>query len=72
MPARGEAGCALTNRLQAPDCKDWCMGAWSFLVVGALIGLALGVLVGVATDVPFAPEVGVGLGALIGWLLRRH
>jgi hypothetical protein len=47
------------------------MGAWGFLVVGALIGLVLGVLVSVATDVPFAPEVGVGLGALIGWLLRR-
>jgi hypothetical protein len=48
------------------------MAAWGFLVVGALIGLALGVLVGLATDVPFAPEVGLVLGALVGWLLRRR
>jgi hypothetical protein len=58
----------LVSRL--PTCKDWHMGATGFLVVGALIGLALGVLVSVATDVPFAPEVGLGVGALIGWLLR--
>jgi hypothetical protein len=48
------------------------MGSWGFLVVGALIGLALGVLVSLATDVPFAPEVGLGLGALLGWLSRRR
>jgi hypothetical protein len=47
------------------------MAAWGFLVGGALIGFALGVLVSVATDVPFAPEVGLGVGALVGWLLRR-
>jgi hypothetical protein len=47
------------------------MAAWGFLVVGALIGLALGVLVSLVTDVPFAPEVGLVLGALLGWLLRR-
>jgi hypothetical protein len=46
------------------------MGAIGLLVVGALIGLALGVLVSLATDVPFAPEVGLGVGALVGWLLR--
>jgi hypothetical protein len=48
------------------------MAAWGFLVVGALIGLALGVLVSLATDVPFAPEVGLVLGALLGWLSRRR
>jgi hypothetical protein len=48
------------------------MAAWGFLVVGALIGLALGVLVSLATDVPFAPEVGLVLGALVGWFLRRR
>jgi hypothetical protein len=47
------------------------MAAWGFLVAGALIGLAVGVLVSLATDVPFAPEVGLVLGALLGWLLRR-
>jgi hypothetical protein len=40
------------------------------LVVGAVIGLALGILVSVITDVPFAPEAGLLLGALAGWLSR--
>jgi hypothetical protein len=42
-----------------------------FVVVGAVAGLALGILVSVTTDVPFAPEVGLLLGALVGWFLRR-
>jgi large-conductance mechanosensitive channel len=46
-------------------------GTWFFLVVGAVIGLALGILVSVITDVPFAPELGLVLGALVGWLSRR-
>jgi hypothetical protein len=46
-------------------------GVWVLPVVGGVIGLALGVLVSVTTDVPFAPEVGLVLGALIGWLSRR-
>jgi hypothetical protein len=46
-------------------------GTWFFLVVGAVIGLALGILVSVTTDVPFAPEAGLVLGALVGWLSRR-
>jgi hypothetical protein len=41
------------------------------VVVGGVIGLALGILVSVATDVPFAPEAGLVLGALAGWLMRR-
>jgi hypothetical protein len=44
---------------------------WLFLVAGAVFGLALGVLVSVTTDVPLAPEAGLVLGALVGWLLRR-
>jgi hypothetical protein len=44
---------------------------WPFLVVGAAIGLALGILVSVATDVPLAPEAGLVFGALAGWLTRR-
>jgi len=40
-------------------------------VVGAVLGLALGVLVSVTTDVPLAPEVGLVLGAFVGWLSRR-
>ena len=39
--------------------------------VGALIGLALGVVVSLITELPLAPEVGVVLGALVGWLSSR-
>jgi len=46
-------------------------GTWFFLMVGAVIGLALGILVSVTTDVPVAPEAGLALGALVGWLSRR-
>jgi hypothetical protein len=41
------------------------------IAVGAVIGLALGIVVSLATDVPLAPEVGLLLGALAGWLARR-
>ena len=46
-------------------------GTWFFLGVGALIGVVLGILVSVTTDVPLAPEAGLILGALVGWLFRR-
>jgi hypothetical protein len=36
-----------------------------------LVGLALGILVSFTSDVPLAPEAGLVLGALAGWLLRR-
>jgi hypothetical protein len=45
-------------------------GTWLFVCVGAAIGLVLGIVVSVATDLPLAPEVGVLLGALAGWLVR--
>jgi hypothetical protein len=38
---------------------------------GAVIGLLLGIGIGVATDVPFAPEVGLIAGGLAAWLARR-
>jgi hypothetical protein len=41
------------------------------IVVGAVIGLALGILVSLITDVPLAPEVGLVLGVLGGWFARR-
>jgi hypothetical protein len=44
---------------------------WLRVVVGAVLGLALGILVSASTDLPFAPEVGLVLGALVGWLARR-
>jgi hypothetical protein len=42
------------------------------IVLGGVIGLALGILISVTTDVPLAPEAGLVLGALVGWLLRRE
>jgi hypothetical protein len=44
---------------------------WPFLVGGAGIGFVLGILVSIATDVPLAPEAGLVLGALAGWVVRR-
>jgi hypothetical protein len=45
-------------------------GTWFFVVAGAVVGLVLGIVVGVTTDVPLAPEAGLVLGALVGWLSR--
>ena len=42
-----------------------------FIAVGAGIGLVLGILVSIATVGPFAPEAGLVIGALAGWLVRR-
>jgi len=42
-----------------------------YLVVGAAIGLALGILVSFTTDVPFAPEAGLVIGLFVGWLSGR-
>ncbi len=42
------------------------------LGVGAAIGLLLGILVSVVTDVPLAPEAGLILGGLVGWLILRR
>ena len=47
------------------------MSTGAAIAVGAATGLALGILVSVTTDVPLAPEVGLVLGALVGWLSRR-
>jgi hypothetical protein len=46
-------------------------GPWLFLVAGAAIGLALGILVSITTDVPLAPEAGLLIGLVVGWLSRR-
>ena len=47
------------------------MSVGAAVALGALIGLALGILISVTTDLPLAPEVGVVLGALVGWLSAR-
>ena len=41
-------------------------------MVGAVIGLALGIVVSLTTDVPLAPEAGTVLGGLVGWLAPRQ
>jgi hypothetical protein len=51
--------------------REDARGTWFFVGVGALVGVVLGILVGVTTDVPLAPEAGLVLGAVVGWLFRR-
>lgn len=41
------------------------------IAIGVGAGFALGILVAVTTDIPLAPEIGIALGALVGWLLTR-
>ena len=48
------------------------MSVGAAIALGAIIGVALGIVVSVTTDVPFAPEAGLALGALLGWLSRRR
>jgi hypothetical protein len=37
------------------------------VLTGAVVGVAVGIVVSVTTDIPFAPEAGLLLGAVIGW-----
>jgi hypothetical protein len=48
------------------------MGIGPAIGIGAVAGLVLGILVSVATDLPLAPEVGLLLGVLAGWLVARR
>jgi hypothetical protein len=48
------------------------VGTGTAIALGAVLGVALGILVSVITDVPLAPEAGLVLGALAGWLSRRE
>ena len=48
------------------------MSVGAATAIGAVLGLALGILVGVSSDIPLAPEIGLVLGALVGWLSRRR
>jgi uncharacterized protein YqgC (DUF456 family) len=45
---------------------------WPFVAAGAGIGLVLGIFVSIATDIPLAPEGGLVIGALAGWLVRKQ
>jgi hypothetical protein len=48
------------------------MSTGAAIAIGAVVGLTLGILVSVTSDIPFAPEIGLVLGALVGWLSRRR
>ena len=48
------------------------MSVGAAIAIGAVAGLALGILVSVSSDIPFAPEIGLVLGAFVGWLARRR
>jgi hypothetical protein len=41
------------------------------IAIGAAIGVAVGIVVSVTTGVPLAPEAGLIVGGLLGWLSRR-
>ena len=41
------------------------------IAIGAALGLALGIIVSVTTGLPLAPEAGLVLGGVVGWLSRR-
>jgi hypothetical protein len=47
------------------------LSAGPAIAFGAFVGLVLGILVAIGTDLPLAPEVGLVLGALVGWLSSR-
>ena len=47
------------------------MSVGATVAVGAVLGLLLGIVVSVASDLPYAPEGGLVLGTLLGWLWRR-
>lgn len=51
--------------------RDARMSVPVAIAFGAVLGLALGIVVSVTTDIPLAPEAGLVLGALLGWLARR-
>ena len=48
------------------------MSVATAIALGAVLGLALGIVVSVTTDVPLAPEAGLVIGGLLGWLFRRR
>jgi hypothetical protein len=48
------------------------MSVGAAIAVGVIVGSALGIVVSLITDIPLAPEGGLLLGALGGWLSRRE
>lgn len=60
------------KRPRAANIHSTQMSVGAAIALGAVLGLALGIIVSATTDVPLAPEAGLVLGALLGWLSRRH
>ncbi len=48
------------------------MSTGATIALFAAAGLVLGIVVSLTTGVPLAPEAGLVLGALAGWLSRRE
>lgn len=48
------------------------MSIGAAVALGAIAGAAVGILVSLATDIPLAPEAGLVLGGLAGWLAGRN
>ena len=48
------------------------MSTGAAIGLGAVTGLVIGILVSITTDVPLAPEAGLVLGGLAGWLSHRN
>ena len=48
------------------------MSVGAAIALGAVLGLLLAIVVAVSTDIPLAPEAGLVLGGLVGWLARRE
>jgi hypothetical protein len=46
------------------------MSTGAAIAVGGGVGLVIGIVVSVTTDLPLAPEIGLILGLLGGWLIR--
>jgi hypothetical protein len=46
------------------------MSTGAAIAVGGGVGLVVGIVIAVATDLPLAPEGGLVVGLLAGWLLR--
>jgi hypothetical protein len=47
------------------------MSSGAAIAVGAVVGLVVGIIVSITTELPLAPEIGLLLGGLAGWLWRR-
>jgi hypothetical protein len=78
-PAAGRHCCpgrpptqARSSGRRAANIHSTQMSVGAAIALGAVLGLALGIIVSATTDVPLAPEAGLVLGALLGWLSRRN